>query len=144
MPEEIKELWEQCQDIRRDKTAPGRSSPPSRQQRIYPLSGVLTCDGCGMPFHGIGLNQNGSVSLRMALSWHRCDIRPQSVSHPHVEQEFSQRVLGCITLDDGWRSAVLRAMSNESPEPDLSLDIRRLDSALANLRCRRSAIMGPF
>jgi len=132
--DEIKELWERCQNIRRFKNAPGRSTPPSRQQRIYPLSGVLTCDGCGMPFHGIGLTKNGSVSLRMAHSWHRCDVRRQSVSAPHVEQEFSERVLGCITLDDGWRSAVLQAMSNESPEPDHSLDIRRIDAALANLR----------
>jgi len=134
MPEEIRELWERCQEIRRDKNAPGRTSASSRQQRIYPLSGVLACDECGMPFHGIGLAQNGSVSLRMAHSRHRCNVRPQSVSAPHVEQEFSARVPGCFTFDDGWHSAVLHAMSNEGPEPDYGLDIRRIDAALANLR----------
>ena len=134
VPEEIRGLWERCQDIRRDKNAPGRTSPPSRQQRVYPLTGPLICDGCGGQFHGIGSHRNGIVSLRMMHSWQRCDVRPQSVSAPQVEQEFAERVLGCITLDDGWRSAVLHAMSNESPEPDHSLDIRRIDAALANLR----------
>ena len=134
VPEEIRELWERCQEIRRDKNAPGRTSPPSRQQRVYPLTGPLICDGCGRPFHGIGSHQSGIVSLRMMHSWHRCDVRPQSVSAPQVENEFAERVLGCITLDDGWRSAVLNAMANESPEPDHHLDIRRIDAAMANLR----------
>ena len=61
-------------------------------------------------------------------------MRPYSVPALKVEQEFAERLLGCIKLDDGWRSAVLRAMSNEGPEPDNSLDIRRIDSAMANLR----------
>jgi len=61
-------------------------------------------------------------------------MRPYSVQAPRVEQEFAKRVLGCIELDDGWRSAVLKSMSNEGPEPDHSLDIRRIDSAVANLR----------
>lgn len=65
VPEEIKELWEQCQAVRRDKSAPGRTSPPSREQRVYPLTGVMICDGCGQPFHGIGSHQSGKISLRM-------------------------------------------------------------------------------
>ena len=134
VPEEIKELWSRCQDVRRDRNVPGRSSSPSRQQRVYPLSGVLICDGCGRPFHGIGCHQNGSVSLRMMHSWHRCDIRPQSVPAPKVEHEFAERVLGCITLDEGWRSAVIHAMSKEGPEADHRTEIRRIDAALANLR----------
>ena len=70
----------------------------------------------------------------MVHSWRRCDIRPQSVSAPQVEQEFADRVLGCVHLDEDWRSAVLNAMSNEGPMPDNSLDIRRVDAAIANLR----------
>ena len=61
-------------------------------------------------------------------------MRPQSVSAPQVEQEFAERVLACVTSDEGWRSAVLNAMSNEGPVPDNSLDIRRIDAAIANLR----------
>ena len=134
VPEEIKELWARCQDVRSDKNTRGRFSPPARQQRIYPLTVVLTCDECGEPFHGEGHHQNGSISLRMMHSLRRCEMRPRSVPAPSVEHEFAERVLGCIKLDDGWRSAVLRAMSNEGPEPDNSLDIRRIDSAMANLR----------
>ena len=67
-------------------------------------------------------------------SWHRCDIRPQSVPAPHVEQEFAERVLGYVTLDEGWRDAVNQAISQEGPEPDHKLEIKRIDAALANLR----------
>ena len=134
VPEEVKDLWTRCQDVRRDKNTRGRFSPSARQQRIYPLTVVLTCDECGEPYHGEGHHQKGSISLRMMHSLRRCDMRPYSVPAPQVEHEFAERVLGCINLDDGWRSAVLRAMSNEGPEPDHSLDVRRIDSAMANLR----------
>ena len=116
------------------KNTRGRFSPSSRQQRVYPLTLVMICDGCGEPFHGEGHHQKGSISLRMMHSVRRCEMRPQSVSALRIEHEFAERVLGCIKLDDGWRSAVLRAMSKEGPEPDHNLDIRRIDVALANLR----------
>ena len=51
-----------------------------------------------------------------------------------MEQEFAERVLACITLDEDWRSVVLNAMSNEGPEPDHSQDIQRIEAAIANLR----------
>ena len=37
-------------------------------------------------------------------------------------------------LDEEWRDAVIRAISNEGPEPDHRLEIKRIDAALANLR----------
>ena len=61
-------------------------------------------------------------------------MRPQSVPAPRVEEDFAQRVLGCLTLDDGWRQTVLRALTKEGPQPDHSLEIGRIDGALANLR----------
>ena len=45
-----------------------------------------------------------------------------------------RRVLGCVTLDDGWRQAVLRALANEGPQPDHSIEIGRIEGALSNLR----------
>lgn len=101
VPEEIKELWFRSQEVRIARNAPGQSSPPSRRQRVYPLTGPLVCDGCGRPFHGIGNHNRRSISLRMAHSCHRCDPRSQSVSAPAIEQEFSGRVLGCIKIDQG-------------------------------------------
>ena len=134
VPEEVRELWLQCQEVRRERSQPGQPSPRTREQRIYPLTGVLVCDGCGQPFHGIGSHSRGHISPRMAHSWHRCNLRPQSVPANRVEEEFAQRVLGCVTLDDGWRQAVLRALAKEGPQPDHSLEIGRIDGALANLR----------
>ena len=98
------------------------------------MSGVLICDECEMPFHGIGLRKKERFSLRMVHSWRRCDVRPQSVSAPNIEREFAERVLGFVNLDEGWRDAVIRAISNEGPEPDHKLEIKRIDAALANLR----------
>lgn len=117
VPEEIRELWSRCQQIRRDRNSPGRSSPPSRQQRVYPLTGVLICDGWERGFHGVGNHYKDTVKLRMMHSWHRCDVRPHSVSAKIVELEFGRRVSSCVDLDDSWRSAVMMAMSKEVPSP---------------------------
>ena len=57
-----------------------------------------------------------------------------SVSAPAVEQEFAERVLGCVALDDCWKDAVLKALASEGPKPDHSLEIKRVEGALANLR----------
>ncbi len=134
VPEEVRELWLQCQEVRRERSQPGQPSPRTREQRVYPLTGVLVCDGCGLPFHGIFNQSKGFSYSRMQHSWHRCEMRPQSVPGPRVEEEFAQRVLGCVTLDEGWRQAVLGALAKEGPRPDHSLEIGRIDGALANLR----------
>jgi hypothetical protein len=51
-----------------------------------------------------------------------------------VEEEFVERVLSQIKIDDGWQQAVLRAMTNEGPQPDRGLEIKKIDIAMANLR----------
>ncbi len=61
-------------------------------------------------------------------------MRPQSVRALDVEQEFAERVLGCVHISEGWRGAVLAAISKKGPEPDHKLEIKRIDAALANLR----------
>ena len=134
VPVEVRELWLQCQEMRRERNQPGQPSPRTREQRIYPLTGVLVCDGCGLPFHGICKQRGGRAYPQMHHSWHRCAMRTQSVPAPRVEEEFAQRVLGCLTLDEGWHQAILGALAREGPQPDHSLDIGRIDGALANLR----------
>ena len=134
VPEEVRRLWLRCQDVRRERSQPGQPSPRAREQRVYSLTGVLVCDGCGLPFHGIVSHSKGLIFPRMAQSWHRCEMRPQSVPAPRVEEEFAQRVLGCVTLGDSWRQTVLRALAKEGPQPDHTLEIGRIDGALANLR----------
>ena len=134
VPEEVRALWRKCQEVRHERVEPGQPSPPSKEQRIYPLTGVLICDGCGQPFHGITCRSHNNVYRRMSHCWHRCSMRPFSVDAARVEEEFSERVLACLDLDDGWRKTVLQALTSEGPEPDHSLDIKRAEAALANLR----------
>ena len=134
VPAEVRELWRRCQVVRRERGRRGRSSPPAREHQIYPFTGVLICDNCGEPYHGITSHSRDRRYPRMAHSWRRCGCRPSSVSGPAVEEEFAERVLGCVSLDEGWRDAVLRALVSEGPRPDHSLDIKRIEGALANLK----------
>lgn len=134
VPEEVSPLWNRCQEVKAEKAGPGHPSPPSKQQRVYPLTGVLVCDGCGQPFHGVSTISKPRSYPRMFHSWHRCDMKPLSVSAPLVETEFAERVLSQIKLDDGWREAIIRAMTSEGPQPDYGLEIKRLENAMANLR----------
>ena len=134
VPGEVKDAWVSCQEVRRLKARPGNPSPRSRQQRVYPLTGVLVCDGCGQPFHG-RLNRSRSGSYRrMFHGWHRCGLKPLSVPAARVEEELAHRVLRYITLDDGWRESVLRALAQEGPTPDNNLEGKRIEGAIANLK----------
>jgi len=134
VPEEVKRLWGECQKVRRLKALPGNPSPRSREHRIYPLTGIMVCDRCREPFHGITNHSDGRLFRRMMHSLHRCDMRPQSIGAPRIEKEFSQRVLACISLDEGWQEAILRALANEGPKPDHSFEIHRLEAAMTNLK----------
>ena len=104
VPEEVRELWLRGQDVRRESNQPGQPSPRVREQRIYPLTGALACDGCGLPFHGIFNLSKGRSYPRMQHSWHRCAMCPQSLPANRVEEEFAQRWLGCVT----WTTAGAR------------------------------------
>jgi len=68
VPGEVKELWQRCQDVRIERSIPGRHSPPEREQRVYPLTGVLVCDGCGQPFHGVTSRSRGTQYPRMTIA----------------------------------------------------------------------------
>ena len=134
VPDEVKELWRRCQDVRRSRRIMTQPSPDSRHHRTYPLMGVLVCDGCGQPFHGVTCRSHGGTFRRMFHSDHRCGMRPLSVGAPRLEREVGEQVLAHINLDDGWREAVLRALAWEGPQPDHTLEMKRVDTALANLR----------
>jgi len=61
-------------------------------------------------------------------------MRPSSVGVARVEQEFADQVLACVQLDGDWRQTVLKVLANQGPQPDNSLDVKRIESALAILR----------
>lgn len=134
VPDEVRSLWKRCQEVRREKAFTTQPSPRSRQHRVYPLTGVLVCDNCDRPFHGVSTVSKPRSYPRMFHHWHRCSMRPLSVAAPSLEQDFSRRVLSCIRMDEGWQAAVLKAMTNEGPTPDYSLERRRIETAMANLK----------
>ena len=39
-----------------------------------------------------------------------------------------------VQLDDNWRQTILRALESEGSQPDHSVDAKRIEAALANLR----------
>lgn len=132
--EEVRSLWQKCQQVRRERAYSTQPSPRAKNHRVYILTGVLVCDNCGQPFHGRSSVSHRTPYVRMAHSWRRCGAKPESVSAPAVEKEFAERVISCIKLDDGWRKAVLKALALEGPQPDRSLEIKRVEAALENLR----------
>ena len=135
VPTEVSDLWLRCQDVRSQKGHEGNPSPPSRQHKVYPLTGVLVCDECGRPFHGVTLTSpRATKTPRMTHSWHSCSMTPRSVKAQVVEEEFVSGILPNIHLDDGWRKAVLKAITNEGPEPDHTIEVQRIEGAMANLR----------
>ena len=134
VPDRVKELWQRCQQVRRQKAIPGNPSPSTRNHRVYPLTGVLVCDQCDRPFHGVSTVSKPRSYPRMFHSLRRCHMRPLSVSAPSVEAEFVKRVLSCIRLDDGWSGAILQVLANEGAQPDNALQRKRIERALANLK----------
>lgn len=137
VPEEVGTLWRQCQQIRQAKIIAGQPSPTDRKHNVYPLTGILRCDNCGEPFHGVTnrpANSKDKGYRRMFHSFRSCEMRPLSLSAVRIEDEFAERVLPYLILDDGWQTAVLQALSQEGPEPDRSIELKRVESVLANLR----------
>ena len=61
-------------------------------------------------------------------------MRPSSVGAAKIEQEFADRFLACVQLDDDWLQTVLKVLANHGPQPDHSVDVKRTEAALANLR----------
>lgn len=134
VPQEVKILWARCQEVKKEKAFAPQPAPRSRHQRVYPLTGILVCDGCGEPFHGVSSVSKPRSYPRMFHSWHRCSMRPLSVAVPALERELAERVLSCIKLDDGWQEAVLGALAKEGPGPDRGLERKRIEGAMANLK----------
>ena len=66
VPDEVRDLWRRCQDVRRERRLPGCSTS-ARNQRVYSLTGILVCDGCSQPFHGISTQSKGRIYPRIIL-----------------------------------------------------------------------------
>ena len=64
----------------------------------------------------------------------RCEVSPRSVNATKLERSLANDVLAQLTLDGGWRDAVLRTLAQEGPQPVNLLELSRIETAIANLR----------
>ncbi len=133
VPEEVRRLWLQCQQVKRKCAKPGQYSPKP-ESRIYPFTGILVCDICGKPYHGETAHLPSGLYRRMYHRLGSCDVQPRSINADALGSFFGQQVLGQLHLDDGWRTAILNALAQEGPRPDTNNELRCVESAIANLR----------
>jgi len=90
VPEQVGALWQRCQQIRRAKISAGEPSPTGRKHNVYSLTGILRCDQCGEPLHGVTNRQKGEGYRRMLHSFRSCAMRPLSLSAARIEDEFAE------------------------------------------------------
>jgi hypothetical protein len=137
IPDEIKDLWRRCQEIKRNR-AITKVGHPRNESHDYPFSRVLFCPSCGQPYHGEAVYYHGRTILRMTHErrtlGRNCDMWPRSRSVDSLSQEFSQRVLPHLHLNDGWKNLVVTALRGERKAEDTTKQKERLEAALENLR----------
>lgn len=65
VPEEVKRLWRNCQQIKKDRfnCDAGRPRLPARS---FPFARVLTCHYCGQPYYGEAVDRGNWTDLRLA------------------------------------------------------------------------------
>ena len=65
VPQEVKDLWIKCQDIKKSRRT-NTAGHPRGPSRSFPFSKVLACDGCGSPYYGEAVHKADQIILRMA------------------------------------------------------------------------------
>ena len=101
----------------------------------------MKCYRCGNPYHGEAVYYKNHAFLRLiherrALG-KQCDIMPKSRSVESLNQEFAERVLAYVNLDQGWKTRVLAALMDNggiSEAKANKIQAERLRKALENLR----------
>lgn len=106
-------LYQKCQDVRRGRGQAVNGRTVNRRTRVYPLSGLLFCAGCGFRMRSLSMN-NGVRYYRCRTRIERkdaCDqltvradqIEPQ-VAEPLrrlvLSAELRQRILAYLTRDE--------------------------------------------
>jgi DNA invertase Pin-like site-specific DNA recombinase len=137
VPSEVRELWLRCQEVKRERVIQ-TAGHPRNEKHEYPFSRLLKCQRCGNPYHGEAVYSRNGANLRLIHErrglGRKCDSRPRSRSVESLCQEFSDRVLAHVHLDDGWKNMIVAAMRAEPELKDLQGQRNRLTRALENLR----------
>lgn len=137
IPEEVRDLWLRCQEVKKSR-ANNSAGHPREEHHVYPFSRVLKCQSCGGTYHGEAVHHGSRTDLRLTherrTSGRSCGIRPRSCSVNQLSQEFSERVLSYIHLNDDWKTLVVAALHAESKVPNNQEQRDRITRALNNLR----------
>ena len=137
VPTEVRELWQACQSIRQFR-AITKMGHPRKEKHDYPFSKVLKCQSCGNSYHGEAVYYRGKTCLRLIherrTSRRMCTTWPRSRSVESLNQEFKERVLNYIRLEDGWKSLMVAALHSESEVKVNEKQIEILKNAKENLR----------
>ena len=137
VPPEVKRLWLQCQEIKRERsgTAAGRPRGPKRH---FPLSRILSCNRCGHRYHGEAVKRGEETDLRITHErrgpGRECEAWPRSGSVSSLVAQFADRVLAHLHLDTNWKERIVRALAQEKPSAGDERDVGRVQRALENLR----------
>ncbi|MFC1947958.1 recombinase family protein [Chloroflexota bacterium] len=138
VPDQARKLWSCCQMIKRQRRT-STTGYPRRENHIYPFSRILYCNQCGSVYHGEATYFRGQTDLRMIherrLEGKHCCIRPKSQSVKTLSDQFSDRVLPYMKLDEGWQELIINALKENTSETNHVQEQReRLMKALDNLR----------
>ncbi len=134
VPNDIKELWQKCQNWKIKRTA-HRQGRPRSEQRAYPFSKIAVCSQCGRHYGGQPVyRKNGGVIRRLYHSRPFCQIEPHSVRVENIMDQFSIQVLPYLTLDKKWKDCIMGALNQDNPSAKGDIDATRLERVLENLR----------
>jgi hypothetical protein len=134
VPDEVRDLWLKCQQIKLERTSQ-KQGRPRTPFRAYPFTGIAVCEACGLSYSGQPVLQKSDKVVRRL--YHKppfYDLSPHSVRVENLMSQFQEGVLPHMVLDQGWKTAVERALCQESETPNRGHEKARLEQALSNLR----------
>jgi DNA invertase Pin-like site-specific DNA recombinase len=137
VPDEVRDLWLRCQGVKKSRAIHAAGHPRS-EDHTYPFSRVLKCHQCGSPYHGEAVHYGSHFTLRLTHErrtlGRNCGIRPRSCSVDELNQEFGERVLTYIHIDEGWESLIVKTLGSKQEAKESQERRDRLTRALENLR----------
>jgi DNA invertase Pin-like site-specific DNA recombinase len=135
VPQEVKDLWLRCQEVRSRRSTPWSRYPKSAP-RVYLFSGVLTCDACGSRYKGQAIVRRPHFFQRLSHQRQACPVRPQSLGMKVVTSQFAERVLPYLRFDADFTALVTKALAHGGQQTSSSIQdqMQRLERALDQLR----------
>ena len=135
--DDIMRLWLRCQEIKVERRGTSAGHPRGLT-RHFPFSRILACHRCGHPYYGEAIKRANRVDLRLSHErrgpGRHCDARPRSRSVDALNNQFGDRVLPHLHLDEAWKRRIRTALQAEGPKPVDEERTLGLQQALANLR----------